>query len=133
MQPIPIPVVGVLLSTTDASFFTSKSIHFSAWLMLRCFLVLDVLKLLSPATPIVKIITALDCTVDFKERVNAFTTTRACTPSSDIKGGKADVQLGCEPAHNQCSIMLRLCTTITRRDSDPSHDCCSGDMLQLKV
>jgi len=36
---------------------------------------------------IVQIRTALDRTVDFNERVTAFTTGRACTPSSDIKGG----------------------------------------------
>jgi len=50
--------------------------------------------------------TALDRAVDFNERVNAFTTGTACTPSSDMKGGKADIQLKCEPVHNQCSITL---------------------------
>ena len=31
--------------------------------------------------------TALDCMVNFDERVTAFTTGRACTQSSDVKGG----------------------------------------------
>jgi len=53
---------------------------------------------------IVQMHTALDRTVDFNERVTAFTTGRACTPSSDIKDGKADIQLRCRPAHNQCSV-----------------------------
>jgi len=51
---------------------------------------------------IIKICTAPDRAVDFNEHVNAFTTGRACTPSSDIKGGKADIQLRCKPAYNQC-------------------------------
>jgi len=34
---------------------------------------------------IVQIRTALDCMVDFNERIIAFTTGRACTPSSDIR------------------------------------------------
>jgi len=55
---------------------------------------------------ILQIRTALDRTVDLKERVTAFTTSRACTPSSDIKGGNADIQLRCRPAHNQCSVTL---------------------------
>jgi len=55
---------------------------------------------------IVQIRTVLDGVVDFNERVTAFTTGRACAPSSDIKGGKADIQLRCGPAHNQCSITL---------------------------
>ena len=66
---------------------------------------LDVLKLPLQPTPIVKILTALDRAFDFDERINAFTTVRACTASSDIKGGKADIQLRCEPAHNQCSFI----------------------------
>jgi len=55
---------------------------------------------------IVQIRTALDRAVDFNKHVTAFTTGRACIPSSDIKGGKADIQLRCRPAHNQCSIAL---------------------------
>ena len=43
---------------------------------------------------------ALDRAVDFNECVTAFTTGRACTPISDIKGGNADIQLRCGPAHN---------------------------------
>ena len=43
---------------------------------------------------------ALDRAVDFNERVTAFTTGRACAPISDIKGGNADIQLRCGPAHN---------------------------------
>jgi len=43
---------------------------------------------------------ALDRTVDFNERVTVFTTGRACAPISDIKGGNADIQLRCGPAHN---------------------------------
>ena len=43
---------------------------------------------------------ALDREVDFNERVTACTTGRACTPISDIKGGNADIQLRCGPAHN---------------------------------
>jgi len=53
---------------------------------------------------IVQIRTTLDRAVDFNECVTAFTTGTACTPSSDIEGGKADIQLRCGPAHNQCSI-----------------------------
>jgi len=69
---------------------------------------------------IVQIRTALDRAVDFNKRVTAFTTSRACIPSSDIKGGKADIQLRCGPAHNQCQLHCILCNTITRRDSDSS-------------
>jgi len=47
----------------------------------------------------VQICTTLDRAVDFNERITAFTTGRACTPSSDIKGGKANIQLRCGPAH----------------------------------
>jgi len=47
---------------------------------------LDVLKLPSSVTPTVQILRALDRTVDFSEHVNAFTTGRACTASSNIKG-----------------------------------------------
>jgi len=36
---------------------------------------------------IVQICKALDRTIDFNECVTAFTTGRACTPSSDMKGG----------------------------------------------
>jgi len=53
--------------------------------------------------------TALDRAVDFNKlnkRITAFTTSRVCTPSSDIKGSNADIQPRCEPAHNQCSITL---------------------------
>jgi len=53
---------------------------------------------------IVKMCTALNRVVNFNERITAFTTDRACMPSSDIKGGKADIQLRCGPAHNHCSI-----------------------------
>jgi len=53
---------------------------------------------------IVKIRTALDHAVDFSKHVNAFTTGRACMPIGDIKGGKADIQLRCEPVHSQCSV-----------------------------
>ena len=67
---------------------------------------------------IVEICTALDSEVDFNKHVTAFTTGRACTPRSDMKGGNADIQLRCGPAHNRCSITLHLCNTITRRDSD---------------
>ena len=42
---------------------------------------------------IVKICTALDRIINFNEHVNAFTTGRSCTLSSNIKGGKADTQL----------------------------------------
>jgi len=49
---------------------------------------------------------ALDRAVDFNERVTAFTTGRACALIGDIKGGNADIQLRCAPAHNQCSITL---------------------------
>ena len=52
---------------------------------------------------IVQIHTALDHAVDFNERA---TIGRACTPSSDIKDGKADIQLRCGPVHNQCSVIL---------------------------
>jgi len=38
---------------------------------------------------IVQIHKALDRAVDFNERVTVFTTGRACTLSSDIKGGNA--------------------------------------------
>ena len=55
---------------------------------------------------IFQIRTALDRTVDFNEHVTAFTTSRACTPSSDIKGGSVDIQLRCRPVDNQCSITL---------------------------
>ena len=48
----------------------------------------------------VQIRSALDCAVDFNECVTAFATGRARTPSSNIKGGKADIQLRCGPAHN---------------------------------
>ena len=65
---------------------------------------LDVLKLPSPPTPIIMILTALDRALNFNFSVDAFTTDRACTPSSDIKGGKADIQLRCESMHNQHSI-----------------------------
>jgi len=54
---------------------------------------------------IVKILTVLDHMVNFNERVSAFTTGGACV-LSNTKGGKADIQLRCEPAHNQCSITL---------------------------
>jgi len=50
---------------------------------------------------IVKIRTALDRTVDLNKRVNAFTTSMAYTTSSDIKGGKANIQPRCEPVHNR--------------------------------
>jgi len=50
---------------------------------------------------IVQICTALDRVVDFNEHVIAFITGKTCTPSSDIKGGKADIRLRCGPAHNQ--------------------------------
>jgi len=48
--------------------------------------------------------------VDFNERANAFTTGTACMPSSDIKGGKADIQLRYEPAHNfyTASFIIQL-------------------------
>jgi len=55
---------------------------------------------------IVQIRTALDRLVDFNEPVTAFTTGSACTPSSDIKGGNADIQLRCGPAYSQCSVTL---------------------------
>ena len=59
---------------------------------------------------IVQIRTALDRTVDFNERVTAFTTGRACTPSSDIKGGYLTSQyqpLTAElcAAHYLCSVL----------------------------
>ena len=49
---------------------------------------------------IVQLRTALDRAVDFNERITAFTMCRACAPSSDIKGGNADIQLRCRPTHN---------------------------------
>jgi len=50
---------------------------------------------------IVKVLrTALDCVVNYNKCVNEFTTGRACTLSSDIKDGKADIQLRCELARN---------------------------------
>ena len=54
----------------------------------------------------VKIRTTPDRAVDFNKHVNALTTSRACKPSNDIKGNKANKQPRCEPAHNQCSITL---------------------------
>jgi len=69
---------------------------------------------------IVQIRTTVDRAVDFNERVTVFTTGRACAPISDIKGGNADIQLRCAPAHNQCTITLHLCNAITRRDGDSS-------------
>ena len=54
---------------------------------------------------IVQIHTALDCAVDFSERITAFTTGRACTPSSNIKGGKDDIQLRCRPVHTPLAIL----------------------------
>jgi len=66
---------------------------------------------------IVQIRTAVERAVDFNERVTAFTTGRSFAPISDIKGSIADIQLRCAPAHNQCSITLHLCNTITPSDS----------------
>jgi len=58
---------------------------------------------------IVQIRTALDRAVDFNKRVTVFTTGRACTPSSNIEGGNADIQLRCGPVHNQVrSTILAL-------------------------
>jgi len=55
---------------------------------------------------IVQIHKVLDRVVNFNERVTAFATSRARTQSSDIKGGNADIQLKCRPAHNQFSVTL---------------------------
>jgi len=44
---------------------------------------------------IVQIRTALDRAVYFNKRITAFTTGTARMPSSDIKGGKAKIQLRC--------------------------------------
>jgi len=48
---------------------------------------------------IAQIRTALDRAADSSERVTAFTAGRACTLRNDIKGGNADMQLRCGPAH----------------------------------
>jgi len=56
----------------------------------------------------VKIRTALDRTVDLNKRVNAFTTSMAYMTSSDIKGGKANIQPRCEPVHNRSITSLPL-------------------------
>jgi len=62
-----------------------------------------------------KIRTALDHAVDFNERVNAFTTGRACTLSSDIKHWHtAEMRVWASFLH------CILCNTIKRRDSDSS-------------
>ena len=49
---------------------------------------------------IVQIRIATDRAVDFNECITAFTAGRTCTPSIDINGGNADIQLRCGPAYN---------------------------------
>jgi len=75
---------------------------------------------------IIQIRTALDRAVDFNERVTAFTTGRAYAPSSDIKGGNADIQLRCEPVHNQytASFVLPLHDVTATPAESGKNWCC---------